>query len=338
MTESKADTVTGRVIAQVLRTRDPFTTDEVAHALEKEPTTGLKHRIPVILATLEALGIVKSIVKGRWQRITSHAADALQWRGERVVMSFRLLGTGVNLAEEHAADRQRTQAMRLAAELTVEHLKPLRGKKLFFDSGRQCAYCAESIAKRLADEDSARRAYYRGATVFSGNLLAFLELVPFTMTGEIASFHMMGGNYVPGLGANVPSGADGPWQVLEEGLLPIVITSVAALSEHGMWTHFGQQAAWKKKLLEQAVSVYLVLDIGKLSLTDDTGHLFIHHEQDSRLWNLLWEGGKDDFHVVLGHHTGLQPEEPQLKAAQWLKSKLGSRLITHPDLEIPDPS
>jgi len=336
MRESTPDTETGRVIAQVLRRRGPFTTDEVAHALEDEPSSGLKHRIPTVLATLEALGIVKRIVKGRWRSIPSDEADALQWR-ERVVMSFRRLGTGVSLGEQHAADRQRTQAMRLAAERTVEQLKPLRGKKLFLDSGRQVACCAKFIAERLADEDSARRADYRGATVFSGNLLAFLELVPFTMTGEVASFHMIGGNYVPGLGANVPSDPNRAWQVLEEGLPPIVITSVAALSKHGMWTHFPQQAAWKRSLLEHAVSLYLVVDIGKLDLRKDTGHLFVDHEQDSDLWNALWEGEKEDFHVVLGHHTGLQPKGPQLRAAQWLKGKLGSRLITDEDLVIPDP-
>jgi hypothetical protein len=100
-----------------------------------------------------------------------------------------------------------------------------------------------------------------------------------------------------------------------------------------MWSHFAEQAKWKRMILEKAVSLYLVVDSSKLSEGRYAGQLLMGDEQDKPKWDELWKKWEKqtDFHVVVGHDREAKLPQSCKAAAKWLKGKLGDRFITEPD-------
>ena len=323
------------------RDEEPVVPRIVRWALEEAPATfrsgdALKlikgpspprQQVSAVLSTLDSLRLLERTARGHWKRVSS---DAAWWR-ERVVNTFEAVGAGNAVIGLDERERERTLAMRYAADCTLELLTRLRGKTLLLDSGRQVARVAESLADALNPADPERRARHRGAVIWTSNCPAFLELVPFRAAGDVAGLLMIGGEYIPGMRATIPDDPDHPddvhhtWEVVAAGAPPIVLMSVSSLTQQGLWTHFPEQAAWKLRMLESAPSLYLVVDASKLEMGRDIGHLLIGPQQRAERWSEFW--AKRDLHVVVGRDPRLGWSEAQRRTKEWLEETLGERLV-----------
>lgn len=314
-------TVVERAVRWVQEGPDQFTTSEIAAGIGCQTAS---NRLKGALATMAALGQLKHVHRGQWRR----AAPETNWRG-RVVEAVRgLCALSSPRTDPHMPGK------RQAAQNAIEKLLPLSGMSLLLDSGSQIACCAEVLADGLSQPSAPRRRQFRRPTVLTNNCLAFLELLPARVAGDLADLIAIGGEYVSDLGAHVPPASGPAWQIIEGGLAPVVLMSVAALTPRGLYSHHAQQADWKRRLIQSATSVYIVADSSKL-LSDmppneSRGGIFVGEQQHTELWERMLTVPGPNLHVVIGADPDHELDAGQLETGRWLQAKLGDRFSMHP--------
>ncbi len=315
-------TITKRTVICVQQGPTEFTTAEIAAKIGCNTTSS---KLKGALATMAALGHIEHISRGHWRRVTAEP----DWSEQALEAVRRLCALTPPREDPHFV------AKRNAADHTVEKLLPLTGGTLLLDSGSQIVCCAEALTDGLRHADKGGRARFRGATVLTNNCLAFLELLSARVQGDLADLIVVGGEYVPALAAYVPSREAS--QVFGDGVAPIVLMSVSAVTQRGLYSHHTKQADWKRQLIESATSVYIVADSSKLlpDVAPDAarGGIFVGERQEVALWNRIWSESDTNVHVVVGVDPAKGLDEGQVETAKWLKTRLGDRFTVYPDCE-----